>query len=118
MWKSKLLLCPRSNHVDFNDDGNFPIEIVEAITILGITITQDLSWESHICYLVEKSNTRFDVLGQHWPDAASDELHVLYTAFVRSTVQYVCPVFVGLGKGLSYKLESVHKRAHKIIYGS
>ncbi len=51
------------------------------------------------------------------PLMTQSELHTVYTATIRSLMEYCCPAFVSLPRFLSERLEKIGKRAHRIIYG-
>ena len=95
---------------------SFPIELVNQVTILGLTISHNLKWDAHVHRVVKTANSRFYALRKLRPFLSNTELHLLYTSFIRPLLEYVCPVFVGLNKKLSQRLISVDKRAHKIIF--
>ena len=49
--------------------------------------------------------------------AQPDDLVAIYTAIIRPTLEYACPVWsTGLGKTLIKNIESIQRRALKIIY--
>lgn len=111
--KSKALLCSRKR---FDFAPSFPIQLVNNITILGLTISSDLKWDDHVQLITKKANSRFYALRKLCPFLSPTELHMLYTGFVRPLLEYASPVFVGLNKKLSSKLIAVDKRAHRIIF--
>ena len=114
MSKSNVLPCFKKSFT--SPSCHFPIKVVDYIDILGLRICHDLSWAKHVQKIVKIANKRFYALRKLWPFVSSDELHLLYTSYIRSILEYACPVFVGLNKTLSNCLNIVDKRAHKIIY--
>lgn len=111
--KSKALVCC-NKQLDFSDA--FPMEIVTSTSILGLTITNDLKWDSHVNGIIRKVNSRFYALRRLRPFLNPQEMHELYTGYIRSVMEYACPVFVGLNKKLASRLVSADKRAHRIIF--
>ena len=113
MSKSKALLCSSKDYVF---STSFPIEFVNSIVILGLTISNDLRWDGHIQRMTKKASSRFYALRKLRPFLSPTELHMLYSGFIRPILEYAFPVFVGLNKKLSSHLISVDKRAHHIIF--
>ena len=112
--KSKILFCFANNNVEFS--FSLPIECVDKVTVLGFVINKDLSWDSHIDHIVKIANRRFYALRKLWLHLNTDELHMIYTAYIRTIVEYACPIFAGINKSLTKRLKSIDIRAHKIIY--
>ena len=96
---------------------SLPLPTVEATKVLGILFTKQLTWDAHCKAVCKKANQRFHYLRRLKSVTTSNELHLIYTACIRSLLEYACPVFVGLNKKLEDAFRSVDKRAHKIIYG-
>ena len=86
--------------------------------ILGITVSKDLKWNSHIVNIVKKASTRLYFLTQlkrSKIDCA--DLVQFYTSFVPSLIEYACPVFYdSLPKYLLQDLERIQKRVMRIIF--
>ena len=70
------------------------IERVTTFKLLGIYINCDLSWSSHIDYVVAKASKRIFVITQLIRAGVdkSDIVNV-YSAIIRSVVEYACPVW-------------------------
>ena len=94
------------------------IERVSTFKLLGIYINCDLSWSSHIDYVVAKASKRIFVITQLIRAGVdkSDIVNV-YSAIIRSVVEYACPVWhCGITKKQSNDVESVQRRCLKILY--
>ena len=86
--------------------------------MLGIYINCDLSWSSHIDYVVAKASKRIFVITQLIRAGVdkSDIVNV-YSAIIRSVVEYACPVWhCGITKKQSNDVECVQRRCLKILY--
>ena len=88
------------------------------VKILGITYESRLKWNSEIAKRCKKASQRLYVLRQLKPSMTKADLIVLYNGFIRSTLEYCCPILIGLTRLNSNLLEKVQRRAHKIICGS
>ena len=111
--KSSVLLNLR-NPGNCPDSFSFPKK--EHIKVLGVRLSNNLSWSGHIEDVFRKANQRFHVLKQIKPLVTPQDLHQVYIAFIRSILDYCSPVFVKLPNCQAKRLESIDKRAHRIIF--
>lgn len=104
------------NNVTIN--GN-EIKPVTSVKILGVTLQNDLKWNSHITEIISKAAKRLYFITQlKRASVGTGELLKFYTACVRSVLLYACQVFhYSLPDYLSNSLERIQKRALRIIYG-
>ena len=68
--------------------------------------------------MIKKASQRLHILRRLTQLVTQRENHDIHVAIVRSLLEYACPVFVGLNKTLSKKLQQLDNRAHRIIFGS
>ena len=66
--------------------------------------------------LYSKASQRFHVFRRLKKFFTKKELHIVYNTFVRSLIEYACPVFVGLDQNMSQMLQKLDNRAHRLIY--
>ena len=92
--------------------GGSVIERVVTYKLLGVYISEDLSWNVHIEHIVKKANKRLYALRAL---KKSGELVQVYCSIVQSVLEYACPLWAGLPKYLDDAIESVQKRALRII---
>ena len=96
------------------------IERVSSFRLLGIQIDNNLKWASHTAYIYSKASSRlyFMKLLKRSGASIDDMLHFFKTV-VRSLLEYACPVWHNSLTGeQSDVIESIQKRAFKIIFGS
>ena len=96
------------------------VETVNSFKLLGVWLTNNLSWELHVDKLLKKTNSRIyalRLLKKAGLNPLLDIVHI-YCSFIKSQIEYASPVWSGLPNTLSVLLEAVQKRALKIAYPS
>ena len=90
--------------------GN-PIQRVSCFKLLGVHISDNLLWESHIDYICSKTNSRLYFLKRLKRAGLSvNDLRCFYTTVVRPVLEYACVVWHhGLTKAQSDRLEALQK---------
>ena len=97
-------------------DGN-PVETVSSFKLLGVWISKDLSWNTHVDMVLKKANSRLYALRLlKKAGLQSSDIVQIYISFIRSGIEYASPVWSSIPKSLSVLLESVQKRSLKIAY--
>ena len=94
------------------------VERVEIFKLLGVIISSDLSWQSHVDYIVKRASKRFFVLCQLVRIGVSvNDVTSVYCSLIRSILEYACPVWhCGLTKGQSEEIEGVQRRCMRILF--
>ena len=92
--------------------------MVDYAKILGLTVSNNLKWNKHVDEVVKKARMRLYFLSQlKKSNIATKELLQFYTTCIRPVMEYASPVFHdSLTQYLSDDLESIQKRAMKIIF--
>ena len=93
------------------------IELVESAKLLGVTITNNLTWNAHIKEVIKKASKRLYHLVQlKRAKLPVQDLVLFYTSCVRSVMDYAIPAFYhALPQYLKNELIRVEKRAISII---
>ena len=94
------------------------IERVHSFKLLGVYVDETLTWNCHIDYITTKASKRLYFLKVLKRSGLSEHsLKHFYTAAIRPILEY-CSVAWGhnLSKKQSSQLESIQKRAIRIIY--
>ena len=92
--------------------NNKPIEVVTSVKLLGLTISNNLSWNAHIENVIKKGASRLYLLRQ-LKRAKGDPTQLLcfYTTCIQPVSEYACQVFHnGLPEYLSEELEKIQRR--------
>ena len=85
---------------------------------LGVTISNNLTWNDHIEEMVITAGKSLDILNALKYKLDRVTLERLYFAFVRSKLEYASIVWDNCSKYLSDLVESVQYRAGKIVSGA
>ena len=114
--KSNVLFVTRKE-LQFNEQPL--LQRKNEIKLLGVIINEKLNWNAHVHvqYLRKRANQRMHVLRTLRPLISPHELHCVYVLLIRSLLEYASPTFVGLNKKLADILQSIDKRAHRIMAG-
>ena len=93
------------------------IEIVPKIKILGIVVTNRLSWDENCSILVNKVNARMQLLRKVWSFGSSKEEMVhLWKIFCRSILEQTCVLWdSGLTEQNRTDLERTQKTFTKLV---
>ena len=94
------------------------IERTETFKLLGVLLSDNLNWGPHVEYLLSKCSQRIYLLVlQKRAGVADRDILNIFTAMIRSVVEYACPVWhTSLTKEQSSQLESVQRRALQVVY--
>ena len=68
------------------------LEKVSHIEILGVTVSNDLTWNIHVDNIVSKAGKRLYMLYQRG-GISQRELVQIYVAIIRPVLEYACPVW-------------------------
>ena len=94
------------------------VERTKTFTLLGVVLSDDITWGDHVEYLHGKCSQRLYllILLKRAGVTAQDILRI-YTTMIRSVLEYACPVWhTSLTKTQSDRLESIQKRALRTLY--
>jgi hypothetical protein len=94
------------------------IERVKQAKLLGLWISDDLKWGCHIDYICKKASKRLHYLRQLKRAGLSHaDLVQVYTSMIRSLLETSVQVWsTGLPEALVHQLETIQKRACRIIH--
>ena len=84
-------------------------------TVCSLLIMQDLGFHSHLVNIKKRGALRVHMLRNLRMCLDNAELHLVYTSYIRSALEYASPCFIGMSNIQSDILTSIDKRAHKII---
>ena len=96
--------------------GGVVIERVKSFKLLGVYISEDLTWGVHCDYIIKKANRHLYALRTPKKYGLPTlDLITVYCSLIRSVIEYASAVFANLPKYLSDALEGIQKRSLRII---
>ena len=101
-------------HASYTLEGTV-LENVESIKYLGVTITNDLRWNTHISNICTKANRTLGFLRRNLYSCPQE---VAYKGLVRPVLEYSGSVWDPSGVGLQNELEKVQNRAARFVTGN
>ena len=94
------------------------LENVESIKYLGVTITNDLKWNTHISNVCTKANKTLGILRKNLYSCPPDVKEAAYKGLVRPVLEYGSSVWDPHTHGLQEELEKVQNRAARFVTGN
>ena len=94
------------------------LENVESIKYLGVTITSDLRWNTHVSNVCTKANRTLGFLRRNLYSCPQEAKEAAYKGLVRPVLDYCSSVWDPPGVVLQEELESVQKRAARFVTGN
>ena len=88
------------------------------IKYLGIVLDDSLTWKDHVRYVISKVGKRVDVLGHLRRNITIHTAFEMYNALILSIFDYYDVVWSSCNKADIESLESLQRRASKIIVKS
>jgi hypothetical protein len=85
------------------------------VKIVGLTISYNLNWSTHIMNIHRKANRTLYLLRRARPVLRPAALSTIYKSFIRSQVEYCCPIWMGAGVTLMNSLDRIQTRAIRIL---
>ena len=121
------LSIPQSSLMLFSFLKNIPpinnylcIPNLNMVKLLGVHLDNELKWKSHSFLLFKTGGfplRSFSLLKRF--SISIQNLKIIYCSYIRPCLEYVCPVWhPGLTESQCSKIESIQKRAIKIILGT
>ena len=104
-----------AHHPLYFEDVQLPI--VNEHKHLGVIISDNLSWSPHISQLIDKAGVILNSMSYLQYKLDRKTLETTYFSFVRPILEYSCVVWSDCTQHDSELLESVQKRAARIVSG-
>ena len=102
-------------HASYTFEGT-DLENVESIKYLGVTITSDLRWSTHVSNVCTKANRTIGFLRRC--SCSQEVKEAAYKGLVHPVLDYGSSVWDHPGVVLKEELESVQKRSARFVTGS
>ena len=108
-WKTKPILL---THYQLH---GHTLEVVEASKYLGVTITNDWSWDIHIDNIAVKGNIILGFIRRNLRECTKQVRETSYLTIVRPTLEYAAMVCDPTTQTLIQTLENVQRRAARFV---
>ena len=95
-----------------------PIETVFEHKHLGVILTNDLNWDQHVTYVVDKTEERLRYLLIARNLVSQAVLNNIYLTLIRPCMEYGCAVWSNLSVSSINKLQSIQNRAARLVTGA
>ena len=97
--------------------NNKVIERVKTAKLVGVHLSEDLKWTTHIEKTCAKANKRIFILTHlRRAGANASDLLKIYCLLIRPILEYACPIWsTSIPQYLIDNIESIQKRCLKII---
>ena len=104
-------------NASYNLEGTV-LDNVENIKYLGITITNDLKWNTHVSNICTKANRTLGFLRRNLSACPQDVKESAYKGLVRPVLEYGSSVWDPSSILLQEELQKVQKRAARFVAGN
>ena len=101
-------------HASYTLDGTV-LENIESIKYLGVTITNDLRWNTHISNICTKANQTLGFLRRNLEACPQEVKETANKGPVRAVLEYTGSVWDPSGVGLQGELEKVQNRDSRFV---
>ena len=91
--------------------------LCNTLRILGVLFQDNLRWDQHKERTCKLAARRVKVLRVLKTELSKEDLITVYKVYILSILEYNSPLFVGISKKESLKIEAIRKRSHRIICG-
>jgi hypothetical protein len=92
-----------------------PIPERPKVKIVGLTISDNLNWKTHINNIAHKAAWAVSYLRRASRIVSSKALATIYKSHIRSVMEYACPIWMGGPKESLDRLDRVQAKAVKLI---
>lgn len=115
--KCKMMKFSRGSAVSTSSYkiNNTILSSVTSYKYLGVHITNNLSWQTHIEYVTNSANRTLGFLRRNFSRAPSSLKLTLYKTLVRSKLEYASSIWDPSTAQLTYLLEAIQNRSARFI---
>ena len=95
--------------------GGSELEELSSHSYLGVEISQDLKWNTHIAKITTSANKTLGFIKRNLGSCTKDTKAAAYTALVRPTIEYCSSVWDPATKELVHELGKIQSRAARFV---
>jgi hypothetical protein len=86
-----------------------------AVTVVGLTVSNNLSWGPHIARISRNGKMALSLLSRLRPFLSNKALSSIYKSHIRSRLEYLGPIWSGAAPSQLTALDSIQNRAVRIF---
>ena len=119
--KTESLIISNKTHLEEHPPLSMEGSVLKEVTHhkhVGIILTKDLSWHSHICSIEEKAKSRINRLSQFKYRLDRRSLERVYISNIRPIMEYGDVIWAGGNIGDLDKLDMAQKNAARVVMGA
>ena len=113
--KKCFILSVRGNSSFFYKLNDTILQNVDTNPYLGLTISSDLKWATHINNICNKASATLGFLRRNLQHCPAQTRRIAYTSLIRSTLEYGAAIWDPFLKQDIDKLESVQRKSVRFI---
>ena len=116
-----MFLCSNVKHHSMMDNypsinlNGSPLNINTDVKLLGVSIVNTLSWDTHVNNVLKKCNSYLFLLSRIKPYLSIDKRKLFFNAYILPHIDYCCTVWGQCSSGYEAKLIRFQKRAARLI---
>ncbi len=95
--------------------NNLPLTSTSNTTYLGVELSSDMKWNSHVKQVTAKGNQMLGVLRRNLKHCPTDLKSLAYTTILRPKLEYACAIWDPYTDDNIEKLERVQRRAARFV---
>jgi len=112
-----MVLIKDADNAENADSGNDPNNSVQEAKYFGITLTDELSWSSHVCSIHNRANSILGILRRNLRRCPAKLKETVYITLVCSTLVYAAPVWDPHLATDCDLLEKIQRRSARFVKG-
>lgn len=110
----RFSLKHQQNAFSLNMAGS-DLSFADSISLLGVTVNQDLSWKSHVQQVAKNASRRLGILFRARRYFSPAQLLTLYKSQVRPIMEYCCHVWAGASSVDLSILDRIQRKAIRLV---
>lgn len=95
----------------------FSVPFVNELKILGVIFDTKGDWSAHVNSVIKCASQRLFFIRLLKSHVNEKEICIAFNSLVRSILEYCAPLFIGLSKCHTSKLEKILSRFHRLLCG-
>lgn len=108
----------RNNTLPAYHINNTPLDCVSSYKYLGVHVSSDLTWKTHIAHVISNTNRSLGYLRRNFSRAPQSLKLMLYKTLIRPKLEYAASVWDPSQSNLTYSVEMVQNNSTRFIFSN